>query len=357
MKKNIAVVRGDGIGTEIVEEALKILKALAKLYKHDFSFSEVLAGGCAIDKTGLCLPDESLKACKDSDAVLLGAVGGPKWDKEKSTNRPEQAILKLRKELNLFANIRPAFLFDILKEASPLKPEILERGIDLLILRELTGGVYFGEHKTQSIDNELVASDDMSYKQSEIERIAKLGFEIARTRKKRLCSVDKANVLDTSRLWRKVLDEMAKKYPDVELEHMYVDNAAMQLCARPSHFDVLLTENMFGDILSDEASVITGSIGLIPSASINESSKGLYEPIHGSAPDIAGQNKANPIATILSVAMMLKLSFKLEKEAKAIEDAVQETLKQGFRTADIMSKDCTLITCSQMGDEILKNLR
>lgn len=357
MKKNIAVVRGDGIGTEIVEEALKILKALAKLYKHDFSFSEVLAGGCAIDKTGLCLPDESLKACKDSDAVLLGAVGGPKWDKEKSTNRPEQAILKLRKELNLFANIRPAFLFDILKEASPLKPEILEKGIDLLILRELTGGVYFGEHKTQSIDNELVASDDMSYKQSEIERIAKLGFEIARTRKKRLCSVDKANVLDTSRLWRKVLDEMAKKYPDVELEHMYVDNAAMQLCARPSHFDVLLTENMFGDILSDEASVITGSIGLIPSASINESSKGLYEPIHGSAPDIAGQNKANPIATILSVAMMLKLSFKLEKEAKAIEDAVQETLKQGFRTADIMSKDCTLITCSQMGDEILKNLR
>lgn len=357
MKKNIAVVRGDGIGTEIVEEALKILKALAKLYKHDFSFSEVLAGGCAIDKTGLCLPDESLKACKDSDAVLLGAVGGPKWDKEKSTNRPEQAILKLRKELNLFANIRPAFLFDILKEASPLKPEILERGIDLLILRELTGGVYFGEHKTQSIDNELVASDDMSYKQSEIERIAKLGFEIARTRKKRLCSVDKANVLDTSRLWRKVLDEMAKKYPDVELEHMYVDNAAMQLCARPSHFDVLLTENMFGDILSDEASVITGSIGLIPSASINESSKGLYEPIHGSAPDIAGQNKANPIATILSVAMMLKLSFKLEKEAKAIEDAVQETLKQGFRTADIMSKDCTLLTCSQMGDEILKNLR
>lgn len=357
MKKNIAVVRGDGIGTEIVEEALKILKVLAKLYKHDFSFSEVLAGGCAIDKTGLCLPDESLKACKDSDAVLLGAVGGPKWDKEKSTNRPEQAILKLRKELNLFANIRPAFLFDILKEASPLKPEILEKGIDLLILRELTGGVYFGEHKTQSIDNELVASDDMSYKQSEIERIAKLGFEIARTRKKRLCSVDKANVLDTSRLWRKVLDEMAKKYPDVELEHMYVDNAAMQLCARPSHFDVLLTENMFGDILSDEASVITGSIGLIPSASINESSKGLYEPIHGSAPDIAGQNKANPIATILSVAMMLKLSFKLEKEAKAIEDAVQETLKQGFRTADIMSKDCTLLTCSQMGDEILKNLR
>ena len=356
MKKNIALVRGDGIGTEIVEEALKILKALAKLYKHDFSFSEVLAGGCAIDKTGLCLPDESLKACKDSDAVLLGAVGGPKWDKEKSTNRPEQAILKLRKELNLFANIRPAFLFDILKEASPLKPEILEKGIDLLILRELTGGVYFGEHKTQSIDNELVASDDMSYKQSEIERIAKLGFEIARTRKKRLCSVDKANVLDTSRLWRKVLDEMAKKYPDVELEHMYVDNAAMQLCARPSHFDVLLTENMFGDILSDEASVITGSIGLIPSASINESSKGLYEPIHGSAPDIAGQNKANPIATILSVAMMLKLSFKLEKEAKAIEDAVQETLKQGFRTADIMSKDCTLLTCSQMGDEIVKNL-
>ncbi|ASQ31320.1 3-isopropylmalate dehydrogenase [Campylobacter avium LMG 24591] len=356
MKKNIAVVRGDGIGTEIVEEALKILKALAKLYKHDFSFSEVLAGGCAIDKTGLCLPDESLKTCKDSDAVLLGAVGGPKWDKEKSTNRPEQAILKLRKELNLFANIRPAFLFDILKEASPLKPEILEKGIDLLILRELTGGVYFGEHKTQSIDNELVASDDMSYKQSEIERIAKLGFEIARTRKKRLCSVDKANVLDTSRLWRKVLDEMAKKYPDVELEHMYVDNAAMQLCARPSHFDVLLTENMFGDILSDEASVITGSIGLIPSASINESSKGLYEPIHGSAPDIAGQNKANPIATILSVAMMLKLSFKLEKEAKAIEDAVQETLKQGFRTADIMSKDCTLLTCSQMGDEIIKNL-
>lgn len=357
MKKNIAVVRGDGIGVEIIEEALKLLKTVAKIYKHDFSFNEVLAGGCAIDKTGQCLPDESLRICKESDAVLLGAVGGPKWDKEKSTNRPEQAILKLRKELNLFANIRPAFLFDILKEASPLKPEILEKGIDLLILRELTGGVYFGEHKTQSIDNELVASDDMSYKQSEIERIAKLGFEIARTRKKRLCSVDKANVLDTSRLWRKVLDEMAKKYPDVEIEHMYVDNAAMQLCARPSHFDVLLAENMFGDILSDEASVITGSIGLIPSASINESSKGLYEPIHGSAPDIAGQNKANPIATILSVAMMLKLSFKLEKEAKAIEDAVQETLKQGFRTADIMSKDCTLLTCSQMGDEILKNLR
>ena len=356
MKKNIALVRGDGIGAEIIEEALKVLKAIARLYKHDFSFTELLAGGCAIDKTGLCLPDESLKACKQSDAVLLGAMGGPKWDKEKSGNRPEQALLKLRKELNLFANIRPVVLFDMLKEASPLKPEILEKGIDLLILRELTGGVYFGEHKTQSINNELVASDDMTYKESEIRRIAKLAFDLARTRKKKIVSVDKANVLDTSRLWRKLTDELAKDYADVELEHMYVDNAAMQLCIKPSYFDIILTENMFGDILSDEASVITGSIGVIPSASINESKLGLYEPIHGSAPDIAMQNKANPIATILSAALMLRLSFSLEKEALSIEKAVENTLKQGFRTADIMSKNCTLLTCSQMGDEIVKNL-
>lgn len=356
MKKNIAVVRGDGIGVEIIEEALKLLKTVAKIYKHDFSFNEVLAGGCAIDKTGQCLPDESLRICKESDSVLLGAVGGFKWDNEVSTNRPEQALLRIRKELGLFANIRPAFLFPMLKNASPLKAEILEQGIDLIIVRELTGGVYFGEHKTKKIENELVASDDMTYKESEIRRIAKVAFDIAKNRKKELISVDKANVLDSSRLWRKISEEVAKEYKDVKLSHMYVDNAAMQLCARPSQFDVILTENMFGDILSDEASIITGSIGVIPSASLNETKKGLYEPIHGSAPDIAGQNKANPIATILSMAMMLRLSFDLEKEAKAIEEAVQKTLNQGFRTADIMDKDSTLLTCSQMGDEIIKNL-
>lgn len=356
MKKNIAVVRGDGIGVEIIEEALKLLKTVAKIYKHDFSFNEVLAGGCAIDKTGQCLPDESLRICKESDSVLLGAVGGFKWDNEVSTNRPEQALLRIRKELGLFANIRPAFLFDILKEASPLKPEILEQGIDLIIVRELTGGVYFGEHKTKKIENELVASDDMTYKESEIRRIAKVAFDIAKNRKKELISVDKANVLDSSRLWRKISEEVAKEYKDVKLSHMYVDNAAMQLCARPSQFDVILTENMFGDILSDEASMVTGSIGMLSSASLREDKFGMYEPSHGSAPDIAGKNIANPIATILSAAMMLRYSFDLDKEANVIEEAIEKVLKQGYRTSDIMSEGKTLVGTEEMGNLIVANI-
>lgn len=356
MKKHIAVIHGDGIGKEVITQALRILQAIADKYHHTFVFEEVLAGGCAIDACGKCLPEESLKICKQSDSVLLGAVGGPKWDNEPSHNRPESALLTLRKELGLFANIRPAVLLPQLSHASPLKKEILAQGIDFIIVRELIGGVYFGEHKIEQINGEKVASDAMTYSTSQIESIAKVAFEIAMKRKKHIISVDKANVLSSSRLWREVVENIAKDYPQVALSHMYVDNAAMQICRAPSQFDVILTENMFGDILSDEASVITGTIGVIPSASLSRGTLGMYEPIHGSAPDIAGQDIANPIGTILSAAMMCDLSFGLKAESQAIQNAVQEALEKGYRTGDMMSEGMQHVGCKQMGDVILESL-
>ncbi|RDU59470.1 3-isopropylmalate dehydrogenase [Helicobacter marmotae] len=356
MEKHIALIHGDGIGREVITQALKILKAIAEKYQHTFIFNEVLAGGCAIDACGQCLPKESLEICKQSDSVLLGAVGGPKWDKQPPHNRPESALLTLRKELGLFANIRPATLIQDLSNASPLKNEILKLGIDFIIVRELIGGVYFGEHKLEEIQGQKVASDIMSYSEKQIESIAKVAFEIAKNRKKRIVSVDKANVLSSSRLWREVVEKVAQSYPEVELSHMYVDNAAMQICRAPSQFDVILTENMFGDILSDEASIITGTIGVIPSASLSQNTRGMYEPIHGSAPDIAGKDIANPIGTILSAAMMLELSFGLKKESEAVQEAVQEALSQGYRTADMMSEGMKNVGCAQMGDIILQCL-
>ena len=357
MKKHIAVIYGDGIGKEVVTQALRILQAIADKYHHTFVCEEVLAGGCAIDACGECLPKESLELCKKSDSVLLGAVGGPKWDNEPSHNRPESALLTLRKELGLFANIRPAKLFAELSNASPLKSEILNKGIDFIIVRELIGGVYFGEHKLEQKNGEKVASDAMTYSASQIESIAKVAFELAMKRKKHIVSVDKANVLSSSRLWRETVEEVAKDYPQVTLSHMYVDNAAMQICRAPGQFDVILTENMFGDILSDEASIITGTIGVIPSASLSNTSLGMYEPIHGSAPDNAGQDIANPIGTILSVAMMCELSFGLKAESQAIQHAVQTTLKKGYRTGDMMSDGMQKVSCTQMGDMILESLQ
>lgn len=357
MEKKIAVIKGDGIGPEIVSQALKVLNRVAEKYNHIFHYEEVLAGGCAIDATGKCLPEETIAKCKASDSVLLGAVGGPKWDDQPSFNRPEKALLGIRSQLGLFANMRPALLFPQLAGACPLKPEIMNRGIDFVVVRELTGGIYFGSHETEEIDGEKVARDIMSYSESEIKRIAKVAFETAMVRNKKVTSVDKANVLDSSRLWRKVSEEVAKDYPEVILNHMYVDNAAMQLCKDPSQFDVILTENMFGDILSDEASMITGTIGTIGSSSLGEGTLGMYEPIHGSAPDIAGQDKANPIGTILSAAMMLKYSFHLENESKAIEQAVNEVLEEGYRTADMMSDNMILVGCEKMGDLIAAKIQ
>lgn len=356
MTKNIAIISGDGIGVEIIKQAKKILKAIESKFNHSFNLQEVLAGGCAIDVTGKALPEQTLKTCLEADSVLLGAVGGPKWDNQPPSNRPESALLKIRKELGLYANIRPALLLEQLKDASPLKPSILAKGIDFIIVRELIGGVYFGTHKTEIINNEKVASDDMRYSESQIRQIAHSAFQIANSRKRNLVSVDKANVLDSSRLWREVVESVASEYPSVKLSHMYVDNAAMQLCKDPSQFDVILTENMFGDILSDEASMITGTIGTIPSASLGQGNKGLYEPIHGSAPDIAGQDKANPIGTILSVAMMLDLSFGLRNESESIVLAVQKTLDSGFRTGDMMSEGKNLVGCEKMGDIIASNI-
>lgn len=356
MTKNIAVIYGDGIGKEVITQAVKILKAVAQKYNHQFIFQEVLAGGSAIDACGECLPAESLKICKQSDSVLLGAVGGPKWDNEPSHNRPEKALLTLRKELGLFANIRPATLLPQLSEASPLKGEILKKGIDFIIVRELIGGTYFGEHKIETINGEKVATDGMTYSTSQIESIARVAFNIAKNRKKQLISVDKANVLSSSRLWREVVEKVALEYKEVNLNHMYVDNAAMQICRAPSQFDVILTENMFGDILSDEASIITGTIGVIPSASLSNGTLGMYEPIHGSAPDIAGQDLANPIGTILSAAMMCELSFGLTKESEAIQSAVQKALDKGYRTGDMMSEGMQRVGCEQMGDIILECL-
>ncbi|SDK74593.1 3-isopropylmalate dehydrogenase [Natronincola ferrireducens] len=357
MKFNIATIPGDGIGPEVIEESMKILKRIGEVFGHEFSFQEVLAGGVAIDKTGEPLPLETIEICKKSDAVLLGAVGGPKWDSLTGDKRPEKALLGLRGALGLYANIRPAVLHDALKNASPLRSDILGDGIDICVVRELTGGIYFGDRgRRENGKLGVEAYDTEAYSVGEVERIARTAFEIAKQRNNKVTNVDKANVLESSRLWRSVVEEVAKEYPEVTLEHMYVDNAAMQLIRRPQQFDVLVTTNMFGDILSDEASMITGSIGMLPSASLGEGTLGMYEPIHGSAPDIAGENKANPIATILSTAMMLRFSFGLEQEAKAIEDAVTKVLGKDYRTADIMSDGMKLIGTKEMGELVLEEL-
>lgn len=355
MNKNIAVIRGDGIGPEIVNEALKVLDKAARLYGHTFTYTDVDMGGCAIDKYGDPLPESELKKCLESDSVLLGAVGGDKWNNVPGDKRPEKGLLRLRAGMGVYSNNRPAKIWRQLASASPLKPSIVEKGIDFIIVRELIGGIYFGEHKISGD----TATDVMAYSESEIERIGRIGFETARKRNKRLCSVEKSNVLDTSRLWKKVMIRLSEQYPDVELSHMLVDNCAMQIVKNPAQFDVIVTENMFGDILSDEASMITGSIGMIPSSSLGDTTVGLYEPIHGSAPDIAGLNIANPIGTILSAAMMLKYSFDMSDESDAIEKAVYDVLEEGYRCADIMPSDadtCTMVGCSEMGQLILDKL-
>lgn len=360
MNFHIALIPGDGIGPEIVREARKILDKVAEKYGHSFTYEELLMGGCSIDVHGTSLTDETLERAKASDSVLLGAVGGnvgnSRWYDIDPKDRPEAGLLKIRKGLELFANIRPAYLYKELKEACPLRAEIADAGFDMVIMRELTGGLYFGARKTETVDGVRKAIDTLAYDEKEIRRIAIKGFEIAMKRRKNLISVDKANVLDSSRLWRTVVDEVAKDYPEVTVTHMLVDNCAMQLVKDPAQFDVVLTENMFGDILSDEASMVTGSIGMLSSASLGASKLGLYEPSHGSAPDIAGQNIANPIATILSAAMMLRYSFNLDDEAAAIEAAVEKVLEDGYRTVDIMSESCTQVGTTQMGDLIAERI-
>ena len=352
MEKNIAVIRGDGIGPEIVEQAVAVLRRTAERFGHRFTFAEAEMGGCAIDKYGVNLPEESLKTCLSADAVLLGAVGGPKWDGVEKNNRPEKALLRLRSALGLYANLRPARLFPQLAAASPLRRDIVEKGIDFLVVRELIGGIYFGEHRTEIIDGQSVATDVMRYSREEIRRIARTAFETARKRRRSVISVDKSNVLDCSRLWKQTAEEVAAEYPDVALRHMLVDNCAMQIVRDPAQFDVVLTENMFGDILTDEASMITGSVGMIPSASLGEGSRGLYEPIHGSAPDIAGKDLANPVGTILSAAMLLRYSFQMAEEADAVESAVSRVLDQGFRTTDIAAPGQKAVGCAEMGARI-----
>ncbi len=362
MKARIACIPGDGIGPEIVREAKKALDAVCARYGHDFSYTELLLGGAAIDACKVPLPDETVEGAKNADAVLMGSIGGntstSPWYQLPPNLRPEAGLLGIRKALGLFANLRPALLYQELAGACPLKEELSKNGFDLLIMRELTGGLYFGERNTVVQDGVRKATDTLVYDENEIRRIAIKGFEIAGKRRKKVTSVDKANVLDSSRLWRSVVNEVSKDYPDVELEHMLVDNCAMQLVRDPAQFDVILTENMFGDILSDEASMITGSIGMLPSASLNETSFGLYEPSHGSAPDIAGQNKANPIATILSASMLLRYSLNLTEEADAIDRAVEAVLKEGYRTGDIFMDGCTLVGTKEMGtliEERIKN--
>lgn len=349
MKYNIAVIHGDGIGPEVVGEALKVLDTIAEKYHHEFVYTPVLAGGCVIDAVGECLPQVTIDACKAADAVLLGAVGGWKWDTLPGDKRPERALLGLRKELELFANIRPALLFDALADACPLKPEIVEGGLDIVVVRELTGGIYFGERGTKDTELGLAAYDVEQYAEEEVKRIAVTAFDMAMKRNKKVTSVDKANVLESSRLWRRVVTEVAKDYPEVTLEHLYIDNAAMQLVRNPKQFDVIVTGNIFGDILSDEASMITGSIGMLPSASLAKGNFGMYEPVHGSAPDIAGQDKANPMATILSTAMMLRYTFGLSEEADAIENAVKTVLAKGYRTPDIYTEGMTLVGTKEAG--------
>ena len=355
MSYNIAVIPGDGIGPEIVREAQKVLDAAGKKYGFELKYTEVLMGGASIDVT-----DEAIATAKASDAVLMGSIGGDAktspWYKLAPNLRPEAGLLKIRKELNLFANLRPAYLYEELKEACPLRDDIIGDGFDMMIMRELTGGLYFGERHTTEENGVRKAVDTLSYDENEIRRIAVRGFDIARKRRHKVTSVDKANVLDSSRLWRSVVEDVAKDYPDVTLEHMLVDNCAMQLVRDPKQFDVILTENMFGDILSDEASMVTGSIGMLSSASLNETKFGLYEPSHGSAPDIAGKDLANPIATILSAAMMLRFSLDLDEAADAIEAAVKQVLKDGYRTGDIMSEGCTKVGTVQMGDLIAERI-
>jgi 3-isopropylmalate dehydrogenase len=346
---NIAVIKGDGIGKEIVGEALKVLEVISKKYKVDFEYREVLLGGEAIDRTGGPIPQETIDICKRSDSVLLGAVGGPKWDKIPSNLRPEVGLLGIRKALGVFANLRPAILFPQLKSASNLKPEVLGDGLDIMIVRELIGGIYFGEKKRVDIPGGQKAWDIMAYSTPEIERIARKAFEIAKKRNKKLTLVDKANVLESSRLWRETVTEIAKEHEDVKLDFMYVDNASMQLIRNPKQFDVIVTENTFGDILSDEASMLTGSLGMLPSASLGDGKVGIYEPIHGSAPDIAGQDKANPIATIMSTAMMLRYTFNMDKAASDVENAVSKVLDEDYRTQDIMEKGKKLIGTREMG--------
>lgn len=360
MNYKIAVIPGDGIGPEIITEAKKVLDQVGKKFGHTFAYTEVLMGGVSIDATGEPLTKEALETAKASDSVLLGAVGGnvgqSNWYSLPPHLRPEAGLLAIRKGLGLFCNLRPAVLFEQLKQACPLKDEIIGDGFDFVVVRELTGGVYFGERKTMTENGVRKAIDTMPYDENEIKRIARWAFEVASKRNKRVCSVDKANVLDTSRLWRQVVKEVAMDYPEVTLTDMLVDNCAMQIVKDPTQFDVILTENMFGDILSDEASMVTGSIGMLASASLGETKLGLYEPSHGSAPDIAGKNIANPIATILSAAMMLRYSFDLTKEADRIENAVKQVLNLGLRTADIMSEGCKLIGTKEMGDSILAQI-
>lgn len=361
MNCNIAVIKGDGIGPEIVTEAMKVLDVVGEKYGHKFDYTQILLGGASIDAHGVPLTDEALEIAKKSEAVLMGSIGGDTntspWYKLEPKLRPEAGLLKIRKELGLFANMRPAYLYKELADACPLKKEISSQGFDMVIMRELTGGLYFGARKTEEINGVKTATDTLTYDENEVRRIAIRAFDIAMKRGKKVTSVDKANVLDSSRLWREVVMEVAKDYKEVELEHMLVDNCAMQLVKDPAQFDVILTENMFGDILSDEASMVTGSIGMLSSASLREDRFGLYEPSHGSAPDIAGKNLANPIATILSAAMMLRYSFDLDKEAKAIEDAVQRVLEKGYRTGDIFSEGMTLVGTKEMGDQIAAEIK
>ena len=359
MNKNIAVIRGDGIGPEIVGEALLVLDEIAKLYGHEFTYTDVDMGGCAIDKWGDPLPQAELDKCTASDSVLLGAVGGPKWNDVPGPMRPEKGLLRLRAGMGVYSNNRPAKIWPQLADASPLKQSIVDKGIDFIIVRELIGGIYFGAHTTREENGEKTAIDELRYSESEIERIGRIGFETAQKRGKKLCSVEKSNVLDSSRLWKAVMHRLAAEYPDVELSDMLVDNCAMQIVKDPSQFDVVVTENMFGDILSDEASMITGSIGMIPSSSLGATSCGLYEPVHGSAPDIAGKDLANPIGTILSAAMMLRYSFDMPQEADCIEKAVGAVLDAGYRTADIYApgSGCAKVGCREMGALIRQNLK
>ena len=361
MNCNIVTIPGDGIGPEIVREACKVLDKVGEVYGHKFNYTDILMGGCSIDAYGVPLTDEALETAKKSDAVLLGAVGGnvgnSKWYDVAPNLRPEAGLLAIRKGLNLFANLRPAYLYNELADACPLKKENIGDGFDMIIVRELTGGLYFGERHTEEVDGVLQATDTLTYNENEIRRIAIKAFDIAMKRRKHVISVDKANVLDSSRLWRKVVEEVAKDYPEVKLEHMLVDNCAMQLVMNPGQFDVVLTENMFGDILSDEASMITGSIGMLSSASLNETKFGMYEPSHGSAPDIAGKDLANPIATVLSAAMMLRYSFDMDKEADAIEAAVQQVLTDGYRTGDIYSEGCKKVGTMEMGNLIAAHIQ
>ncbi len=360
MNCRIGVISGDGIGPEIVREARKVLDQVASKYGHAFEYTELLLGGASIDVHGVPLTEETVRQAKTCDAVLMGSIGGDAktspWYRLEPSKRPEAGLLGIRKALNLFANLRPAYLYEELRAACPLREDISAAGFDMLIMRELTGGLYFGARKTEEVDGVLTAVDTLSYNEYEIRRIAKRAFDIAMKRRKKVCSVDKANVLDSSRLWRKVVEEVAKDYPEVELSHMYVDNCAMQLVMNPAQFDVILTENMFGDILSDEASMVTGSIGMLSSASLNDTKFGLYEPSHGSAPDIAGQDRANPIATILSAAMMLRYSFDLDEEADRVEAAVRTVLKEGYRTGDILSEGCTCVGTARMGDLIAERI-